>query len=112
LVTGHLHPTASTTTSYTVTLNLDINLESSDSNDHLNSITVGGIPEHATFSGNYTDVAYDAINKVYVLTFASDTTHYSGQVSVELPDGKSTLGDITSGCRLDRVRSTRTPFHL
>ena len=100
----------STTTSYTVTLNLDVNLESSDSNDHLNAITVGGIPEHATFSGNYTDVTYDAVNKVYVLTFASDTTHYSGQVSVELPDGKSTLGNITLD--VDSTASDQLEHHF
>ena len=85
----------STDVSYKVTLNLDVNLESSDSSDHLNTVTFGGIPENATFSGNYVNVSYDAVNKVYVMTFDSDTTHYSGQVSVGLPDGKSTLGNIT-----------------
>jgi hypothetical protein len=85
----------STDVSYKVTLNLDVNIESSDSNDHLNTVTFNGIPENATFTGNYVNVSYDAANKVYVMTFDSHTTHYSGQVSVDLPDGKSTLGDIT-----------------
>jgi uncharacterized protein RhaS with RHS repeats len=61
-------------------------------------------------SGNYTDVTYDAVNKVYVLTFASDTTHYSGQVSVELPDGKSTLGDITLD--VDSTASDQLEHHF
>ena len=84
-----------TTVSTTVTLNLDVNLESSDSSDHLTSITLGGIPEGATFTGNHTSVTYDAENKVYHLTFDDDTSHFTGQVSVELPDGKSDLGDIS-----------------
>jgi len=85
----------STEVSYKVTLNLDVNLESSDSSDHLNTVSFGGIPENATFTGNYVNVSYDAASKVYVMTFDSSTTHYSGQVSVDLPAGKATLGDIT-----------------
>ncbi|VTP73424.1 Uncharacterised protein [Leclercia adecarboxylata] len=84
-----------TTVTTTATLNLDINLESSDNSDHLTSLSLGGIPENATFTGNYTSVSYDAENKVYHLTFDNDTSHFIGQVSVELPDGKSDFGEIT-----------------
>ncbi len=85
----------STTVTTTATLNLDVNLESSDSSDHLTSLTLGGIPENATFTGNYTSVSYDADNKVYHLTFDNDTSHFTGQVTVELPNGESDFGDIT-----------------
>ncbi len=84
-----------TTVTTTATLNLDINLESSANSDHLTSLSLGGIPENATFTGNYTSVSYDAENKVYHLTFDNDTSHFIGQVSVELPDGKSDFGEIT-----------------
>ncbi len=88
-----------TTVSYTVTLNLDVNLESSDSSDHLNSITLSGIPENATFTGNYASVSYNAEEKSYTLTFDNDTSHFNGQVSVELPDGQSDFGEI--GLKVD-----------
>jgi len=83
-----------TTVTTTATLNLDVNLESSNSSDHLTSLTLGGIPENATFTGNYTSVSYDADNKVYHLTFDNDTSHFTGQVTVELPNGESDFGDI------------------
>ncbi|URN98126.1 hypothetical protein NB069_15730 [Leclercia adecarboxylata] len=92
-----------TTVSYTVTLNLDVNLETSDSSDHLNSITLTGIPENATFTGNYADVSYNAEDKTYTLTFDNDTSHFNGQVSVELPDGKSDFGEI--GLEVDSTAS-------
>ncbi len=94
-----------TTVSYTVTLNLDVNLETSDSSDHLNSITLSGIPENATFTGNYADVSYNAEDKTYTLTFDNDTSHFNGQVSVELPDGQSDFGEI--GLEVDSTAADR-----
>ena len=94
-----------TTVSYTVTLNLDVNLESSDSSDHLNSITLSGIPENATFTGNYASVSYNAEEKSYTLTFDNDTSHFTGQVSVELPDGQSDFGEI--GLEVDSTAADR-----
>ncbi|MNB96741.1 hypothetical protein D3C75_439510 [compost metagenome] len=95
-----------TTSSTRVTLNLDVNLESSDSSDHLNSITLSGIPEGATFTGNHVNATYDAVNKVYVLTFDNDTTHYTGQVSAEFPGAKGDFDDITL-----KVDSTASDHH-
>ncbi|WP_337014121.1 hypothetical protein [Leclercia sp. AS011] len=99
-----------TTVTTTATLNLDVNLESSDSSDHLNSITLGGIPENATFTGNYASVTYDAEHKVYILTFDNDTSHFTGQVSVELPDGKSDFGDIS--LEVDSTASDQHETHF
>jgi hypothetical protein len=78
-----------------ITLNVDVDLQSSNSNDHLTLITFSGLPEGAQFSGDYTSVTYDLAHGTYTLTFDENTTHYDGQISVELPEGQHELGDIT-----------------
>ncbi|WP_150557523.1 hypothetical protein [Kosakonia radicincitans] len=85
----------STDVTHSVTLNVDVDLQSSDSSDHLNSITINGLPEGAQFGGEYTSVTYDPEHGSYTLTFDDSTTHYDGQVTVTLPDGASNLGEIT-----------------
>jgi len=100
----------STTVTTTATLNLDVNLESSDSTDHLRSITLDGIPEGATFTGNHTSVTYDAEKGVYILTFDNDTSHYTGQVSVELPAGSSDFGKVTLEVDSTAVEQHETEF--
>ncbi|QMI05781.1 hypothetical protein [Citrobacter sp. RHB25-C09] len=84
-----------TDVTHSVTLNLDVDLDSTDSNDHLSSITIDGLPEGAEFGGEYTSVTYDPENGTYTLTFDDDTTHYDGQVTVTLPEGQDSIGDVT-----------------
>ncbi len=88
---GSTQTNTSTTTE--VTFNIDVDLESSNENDHLTSITISGLPEGATFSDGV-HAEWNAEQGTYTLTFDDDTTHYNGQVSVTLPDGQDSLGDI------------------
>jgi hypothetical protein len=96
----------STEVTHSVTLNVDVDLESSDSNDHLTSLTLNGLPEGAHFSGEYTDVSYDGDKGSYTLTFDDHATHYDGQISVELPEGQHDIGDISM-----EVNSTASEHH-
>ncbi|WP_152630240.1 hypothetical protein [Kosakonia radicincitans] len=96
----------STEVTHSVTLNVDVDLESSDSSDHLTSLTLNGLPEGAHFSGEYTDVSYDGDKGSYTLTFDDHATHYEGQISVELPEGQHNLGDISM-----EVNSTASEHH-
>lgn len=96
----------STDVSHSVTLNVDIDLASSDSSDHLTSVTLSGIPEGAQFTGDHTSVTWDPDHGSYTLTFDDNTTHYEGQVSVALPEGQNAVGDITM-----EVNSTASDHH-
>ena len=87
-----VHP-GDTTATWTVTLNLDIQLESSSGEQTLTHITLKGIPEGAEFKGNgLAHYTYD--NGVYTLTFETGTTHYEGKMTITLPDGEQVIGDI------------------
>ncbi|WP_049838451.1 hypothetical protein [Klebsiella sp. RIT-PI-d] len=73
-----------------VTLDIHVSLDSHIPDAHLTQITLSGIPQGATFTGNYTSVTWD--HGIYTLTL--NGTGFNGQVSVNLPDGMSKLGDI------------------
>ncbi|WES68027.1 hypothetical protein [Superficieibacter sp. HKU1] len=90
---GTTTTTVTTTTVQHITVDIHLALASDITDAHLTQITLTGIPEGATFTGNHSAVSWD--QGVYTLTLNGST--FDGQLTVDLPEGQSKLGDITLG---------------
>ncbi len=88
---GTTTTTVTTNTVQHITVDIHLALASDITDAHLTQITLTGIPEGATFTGNHSAVSWD--NGVYTLTLNGST--FDGQLTVDLPEGQSKLGDIT-----------------